>query len=387
MLTASTMEVDDPSLALEEILRQLDLKRNLLKNSVGILFCNCEFVEEGIVGKLCGALPFDTAGCTTLASAEREKCEFEQLSLSVLTSDDVSFSTAISAPITKSGVSSSVAEVYRRALGKLGGGEDAQKPALVLAYAPVIIDVGSYSISYSLLKACGNIPVFGGFSCDNTLRYEQNKVLWNGGSFSDRLALILMSGEVKPRFHVTALPESAARRKWGVITESEGHVIRKVNGVPLIDYLMSLGLSSDDFQSGKLALPFAIDAGDGTPPTVRSLRIVMPQGYGICANDVPTGAAFTVVQLDCGGVVETARNTVDKLLQEEDANGIFIHSCINRNTLLGLRECDEMKVMAALGNKAPYHLSYAGGEICPLKNETGAYVNRFHNFTLVSCVL
>jgi hypothetical protein len=37
--------------------------------------------------------------------------------------------------------------------------------------------------------------------------------------------------------------------------------------------------------------------------------------------------------------------------------------------------------------QTPYMASYAGGEICPTSQTADSITNRFHNYSLIACVL
>jgi hypothetical protein len=48
----------------------------------------------------------------------------------------------------------------------------------------------------------------------------------------------------------------------------------------------------------------------------------------------------------------------------------------------------EMKELAgSLNDSLVYQFAYSAGEICPVKNQNGQMVNRFHNFSLIACLL
>ncbi|MDR3233608.1 MAG: hypothetical protein LBT46_08110, partial [Planctomycetaceae bacterium] len=88
MFNAYTNEIDDPDVAAAEITEQLKDKK-LLKNSVGIIACYFEFIETGVVEAICKTLPFDVIGCSVMGSAVNAAGSMEQLSLTILTGDDV----------------------------------------------------------------------------------------------------------------------------------------------------------------------------------------------------------------------------------------------------------------------------------------------------------
>jgi hypothetical protein len=99
-LTAYT-SADNRETALAEILEQLDLKKNLLKNSIGIINCHSEFIGTGIVEALCKEFPFKVIGTTTLGNSVHGGFAHMQLSIAVLTSDDIIFSSAVTEPFSR----------------------------------------------------------------------------------------------------------------------------------------------------------------------------------------------------------------------------------------------------------------------------------------------
>ena len=62
---ATTREVDDVQAAVAEITAALDLEKNLLKNSLGVISCFSDFEETGVLKAICDSLPFDCIGSTT----------------------------------------------------------------------------------------------------------------------------------------------------------------------------------------------------------------------------------------------------------------------------------------------------------------------------------
>jgi hypothetical protein len=80
MFNAFTNEIDNPDIAVEEIIEQLKNKK-LLKNTVGIIACYYEYVENGTIDNLSKLLPFELIGCVVLGSAINKNGGLEQLSI------------------------------------------------------------------------------------------------------------------------------------------------------------------------------------------------------------------------------------------------------------------------------------------------------------------
>jgi hypothetical protein len=382
MLNAITGEIDDPAAAAAEILEQIGPGRNLLDNSVGLAACSYEFIEPGTLERLAEALPFDIAGITTLGNAARGRYGMDFLSLTVLTADDVRFSSAVTGKIRADNLEQEMAGAFERAGKALGS-----KPGFILAYPPMMSSLGGSAFFNGLRDLAGDTPVFGGCCCDQTLKFQESRVLYNGKDYRESLAFVLMAGNIRPRFFVTAMPDKNVQKQHAVITESEGVILKKVNNMTLLDYLGSLGLTRDGGIDAIATIPFMVDCHDGAKPAALGIYEITKEGYARCGGNVPVDATLAIGVLDYETVMETAEAAVSRILGGKDINGVLMYPCLTRNMLLGLNGTDEMKKITGLLGDLPYQLVYAAGEICPLENAEGRLVNHFHNFTFTACVL
>ncbi|MDR0855646.1 MAG: hypothetical protein LBN25_04670, partial [Christensenellaceae bacterium] len=91
VLTAITSEIDEPSVAVAEVLSQLELGKNQRKYSCGIIHCYSEAIETGVIKALSDALPFVTVGTTTTFNSSCGVHETVQITVTVLTSDTAQF--------------------------------------------------------------------------------------------------------------------------------------------------------------------------------------------------------------------------------------------------------------------------------------------------------
>jgi hypothetical protein len=378
LLNARTSEIDDPEEAVREILSQIDLEGGLLKNSVGIVACYYEFIETGVISALCERLPFDVVGCTVLGSATNEQGSLEQLSLAVLTSDDVTFSTSFSTPISKDNIIEPVTEAYRQARGRLAG-----DPSFIFVLGPIMTDVSGEVIMKQLDAISGSAPIFGTLSNDTSLSYENSRTFRNGESHQYKVALLLMHGEVNPRFFVTAISEKNIQKQAAIVTESDGYLLKRVNNMPLLEYLGTIGVQ-DNGLAAVTTLPFMVDYGDGTKPVAMSMYAITPEG-AYCGGEMPVGASIVFAEVDYNSVIETAEKTIRQALEDAEkngANGILSIPCFTRSLVLSPHSEDEMaKTIDLIGRKIPFMLIYSGGEICPVYNARHETVNRFHNLT------
>jgi hypothetical protein len=380
-LTAFTEEIDDPEAAVADSLDQIDIDSDLLAHSVGIVSCYYEFVETGVVAALAEALPFDVIGVTAMGSGVSAQCSLEQLSLVVLTSDDVNFACSLSGPIDKDNIQKQVTEAYTEGRKQLSA-----DPSLIFTLGPIMTDAqAGEDIVAALNKVSGNVPLFGTLSNDTDLSYKNAKTFFNAEIHQYRAALLLVQGNINPRFFVTAISDKNIQRQKGEITASEGCFLKEVNNMPLMDYFATLGIQKEGL-GALTSIPIIVDYGDGTKPVALSMYSVNETG-ALCGGKMPVGASVAIAEVDYSSVINTAEDTVKQALAEKDISGIIAIPCFSRILVISPRAEDEMKrTRELIGGNIPFFLSYSGGEFCPLYNEKGEYFNRFHNLTYTLAV-
>jgi hypothetical protein len=389
-LTACTGEIDDAASAVSEILGQLDIEGNLLKNSAGILTCYAEFIESGVVAELCRALPFEIVGSTTIASAVPGARGNMLLTLVVLTSDDVSFSVGLSGPLSSSGDESPLKEGYDAAVAKAG-----RPPSLMLSFAPLIMDVSCDFLVEALTRISGGVPNFGMVSVDHNRDYGESQVVFCGQAYADRYALLLVAGDISPNFYTSSISVERVFREKCQVTASKGNLIQMVDGMPVSDYLrktIGLEVGDDGMIVGINTFSFIMDYNDGTKAVVRSVFAQTPEGYAVCGGDIPEGVTMSVGSIDADGVLSSAEELISSVVEREpNPSCLLMFSCVGRYFYLGYDDMAEMEKVGRFveGTGIPYMLAYTGGEICPVytKEADGAVANRSHNVTLVICAL
>jgi hypothetical protein len=384
MLNAWTLEADDPALAVGEILEQLDLKNRLLAHSAGFITCSHDYVETGTVKAVCEALPFEVVGCTTLTNAIDRQAGTLLLCLSVLTSDDCRFATALTPPLSDN-AHAVISETYTQAAAKLGA-----QPGLVLAFFPMLGAVSGELMLESLTAAAAaGTPFFGTIACDSdTARYSNSFTIHGGASSRGGMALLLISGNVRPRFVVASTSEQNLRKQQAIITSSEGSILKEINGLTAREYFSSIGLTQGGGIEALSAVPFVVNYNDGSQPVARAIYSLNDDGSASCGGVMPEGGTLSIGRMDEDDILLTAEQSLGKLLQNKELNGIIMFPCLGRNMVLGVEYLREIeKVRGILGDFLPWHLAYSGGEVCPVYGHNGCAVNRFHNFTFIACAL
>ncbi|MDR3200064.1 MAG: FIST C-terminal domain-containing protein [Spirochaetales bacterium] len=383
-LTSWTGEIDDVDAAVAELLGKLELeKKPLLKNSLGIVSCYSEYIESGVLAALAEKLTFPLAGTTTLACAVPGMAGGTHFALTVLSSDDVEFELAASGPIF-SAEEAPLRAAYEEAAAKHKGA-----PACMISFAPLLMNASGDFFVRAFDAITGGVPNFGTLAVDHTSDYHESRTIMGGEAFPDRYVFILLYGEAHPSFFVAGISEEKAFREKGVVTAAEGNQLKTVNNMPVADYLLSLGLLKDDDGHiiGLNSYPFILDYNDGSRPVVRVMFALTPDGSAVCGGEMPLGSTLTVGKIDGGEVLGTTEKVLREALNQKKTGGMLMFSCVGRYFAQGYDSTQEMEKTAdILAGRLPWHLSYSGGELCPVSGRDGKLINRSHNDTLVVCL-
>jgi hypothetical protein len=380
-LTFFTENIDDPQEAVAEIKAQLEAGPGLLKNAVGIIACHYEFVLTGTAKAVCESLPFDVAGTISSVQATNDAKGTLLLTLLVLTSDDLRFKTGIT-PSLKGEPGKKIEETYRT----ISGGE---KPALIFAFAPFMVENSGDGYVDALSRASGGVPCFGTLAVDDTSDFRECYMLYRGEHYRDKMSLIFCYGDISPRFYLAAISENKLLDRAALITSSEGHILKEVNGRPVVEFFESLGLTkASETSYAMTSLPFMLDYGDGTPMVAKIFIGLNEQKQAICAGIMPEGSTLYMGISDKEDVVLTSGKLIKKALEETANPSVLIgYSCIARSMTLGSDIFKEVElVQGEIAGKTPVLMAYSGGEICPTKVTDTAAINRFHNNTFILCV-
>ncbi|MDR2786036.1 MAG: FIST C-terminal domain-containing protein [Treponema sp.] len=391
VMTAYTTEPTDADYAVQEILTQIE--DDLLANSIGFLFCNFEFLESSLVRKLCDRLPFNVLGCVSQGFAVKDAGETFMLVLMVLSSDDVEFVSGISESLT-SGDEGVVEALYRDLLAK---GPGSTEPAMMFAFPPMCTGLTGNAIVRTLDRVSVGVPVFGSIAVDHAAELRSPRTIYNGEYYADRLPLVLLWGNVKPRFFACSLPRGVRITQNAEITEAEGNRLISINNMPAAAFMEKIGIGNQGDVNIMYAFPIVVDSHDGSEPRLIAISKTDSGGALISEQDVPTSGTVTIGTIDEKLVIESTRYLMDKIKKASVQNGLLVFSCASRVFTLQ----DPIKEMTLFRQEfadlpRPFLYTYSGGEICPLyksekdkseKDEPGEDkpVNSFHQFTVVAC--
>ena len=381
LLTAHTFEIDEAEAAIAEIHEQLDLANKKMQHAVGVMACYPEFLDSGVAKAICDSLPFDVVGTTTMASGTSGDRGTMMFALSVITSDTVSFTAVVTDSLADDHVAP-IAAAYNKAIAA-----QPEAPSMVLAFAPVMNYLSGDVIIETLNNISGDLPMFGTLPSDHTNDYSQTFVIFNGEKYDSSMAMAFLTGPITPKFYVVSIPEEKRQKQNAIITSSEGNVLHRVNDMPLLNYLETLGLADSSSVDTAKIVPFIVDYNDGTTPVVRGIYRFTPEGSAMCGGLMPLHSTLSVGYIDHDDVVSSTKELIQTIMTESKPQMMLVISCICRGWALGMDVLAEMEIVEEESQGVPYLMSYSGGEICPVYNEKRQTFNRFHNYTCVICTL
>jgi len=381
MYTARTSEIDEVNEAIGEIKNQIDFT-SLKKNSGGIIFCHIDFIESGVVAALCEELPFNIIGMTSMVSADEHGYGLYDFTLTVLTSDEVSFEVGMTDNITPDSYAADVDKLFNDVRGKVDN-----DPAMIFTFMPYMRDVSGYEVVAAMDKACHGIPMWGSITNNIDFNYETVQTICNGKWLPAGVAMMFVNGPVNPKFIVSSIPERNISNNRAVITKSEGAILREVNDTPILEYLKNIGLIIT--KENITTTPLMVYYGDATEPVALGFYTLFDDGSVLTGGEMPEGTSFAVGSIDAEGIFESAEDGLKQIADYTDRQATLVLPCVTRYIMLAPDQESELRLIEEkLANSGhPFMMGYSGGEICPMPGADGKLHNRFHNYTFCACVL
>jgi hypothetical protein len=261
------------------------------------------------------------------------------------------------------------------------------KPSLLFTFAPVIDNIGGDDFIEALDAVSGGVPLFGSLAYTHLPDFSGIETCRNGKRHTNVFTLIAMFGEIKPEFYLTSMPDDRVIHQNAAVTQAVKNRIQSINGLVPLEYLESIGLAESGSIAGISAIPFVLTLDDGSR-IVRSAYKTTEEGHILAYGAVPQGARIGFSGGDAGFILQSTRETIARAVAASKAENALLFSCAGRRWTLGIRTEAEMQELAkCLDNSFAYQFAYSGGEICPVKNQEGQLVNRFHNFSMIACML
>ncbi|MDR3355702.1 MAG: FIST C-terminal domain-containing protein [Spirochaetaceae bacterium] len=381
--TACTEEIDDVDAAVSGLFEQLKPDENLLKNSAALVHCHYEFIGSGVVEELTRRLGFPVVGTTTMALGLSGFLGEMGLSLTVLTSNDVRFSSGISDPVDSCEISKPVTDLYR----KVSEGFD-EKPSLVFTFPPLLKGEGQGGDVFvaELDKACGgDVPLFGTLPVTNEIDERMSLVLYGGKTYESSMALLACYGDLKPEFYTVAITEKALQAKRAKITGEKLNGIESINNMPAEKYLETLGLSV----SSLACMPIVIYQEDGSKIFRVGIKII-DNGSLMITGTVPGNAEVSFSLINDKDIVASTEKLLEDIIKNKstEGRGLLIYACASRFWLLGSQwETEPGKAVSIIKDTVPWHFVYSGGEVFPSILANGKVANNLQNYSVIVCML
>ena len=381
MRTARTSEIDEIEDAVNEIVEQLDLS-TLKKHSGGLMYCHRDYVESGVVEAICEVLPFDVIGMTTMAAADEHGYGNYDLTLTVLTSDDISFVGGMTDSINKDNYKDEFQELYTTLRAKSGG-----DPSLIITFMPHMKDVSGCELVAAMDSVCGGLPMWGSLTNSDNFNFETVQTIGNGKNLATSAAMLLIRGEINPKFFIHSIPERNIANARVIVTKSIGAKLYMVNGQPIMEYLSKIGLVIT--KENITGVPMMVYYSDTDKPVALGLYSIFEDGSILTGGEIPEGTSISVGSIDMPGIFETAEAGLSNILNCDDRSVTLLLPCITRYIMLAPDQDAELRLidekLAKTGK--PFSMGYSGGEISPLLSPEGKYYNQFHNYTFCACVI
>lgn len=376
--TLTTGEIDMAEEAVSDILAQLG-HCQLGKNTVGIVVCHHDFVTGGVYQAVASAMPFPLVGFTSYLQTSEKGSGPYFLDITVLTGDDVCFSTASLDPADES--ERAVAHAYGRASAALDAA-----PAVVFTFISQQMPMENSDYVRLLGDASGGVPSFGGVSINSGAKGDPTYVLLGDRLITEGAIMLLVGGNVRADFGYANFPISNISPVNAIVTRADGEWVREINGTPMLEYLKKGNYLADgDLQLALAMLPILFQPKGASRPIGRNVRGVNEQGHIQFFGGVPEGSALRIGRNMIEDIVPIARGLASDMRDRNpDAKAFLVFSCVARYVALTGAPMSEMAdITEALPKDTPLAACYVYGEVCPTSDGD----NRFHNGSIIACAL
>jgi len=392
LYTSFTKEIDSPKDAIKEILEQLNPEKNMLKNTIGIIHFYHDFAKAGIWEQFLDVLPFELAGCASSYTGASGQHGDVAVSVTMLTSDDSYFVVRTIDDLdtkTIDQVNKEVTHLY----GELCAEE---KPKMIMPFLPPIPHCSITNLYFTMNGFDKDVFLFGMQAFNITGSYDTNFVFANSKMSVSMCAFVAFYGNIKPDFHIgSSFLDENSLWEEAVITESDGSLLKSINGISAVEYFKRKGIiSSKNKGAGIMTIPALITYQNGTKTGCAFLGIVKDTEYVFAARTLQDGAKITFTDME-GEKILTSAEAVMEEINTMKRNDLFICISAARAWSLGsnffaelqkIYECAQ-KYEKENGEPLRYSAVYTGSELCPIRDKLGNYKNMPHNYTFTICSL
>jgi hypothetical protein len=394
MYCASTKEIDDPELAVEEILGQLNLPENQLTNAIGLVAMFGEFYDTGVYSAVAEALPFPCIGYSSSFQGSNGEAGDILLSVVMMTSDENTFSIF---KMTHMDTFHDKDATYQACKEMADSAFAVGRPSLLMPYWAMNEFVSNDDMLALMDEAFEQIPMFGsvmftsesgqfvGFTCVN-----------NEEKLDSGMVMVAVYGDLSPNFMVVSgINESVKLTRPAEVTKAISNTLYMINNITTLEYLRKVGAMDDSFNSESMwVLPALVENKETGTSKVRAFLGFSPDDPEAlyATGNIDQGSMVTFSQLDAAATNESALTAFQNVV-DAGADCFLGLSCVarswanNADYLLEFENLSKLyeTVKEETGKTLNYQIINSGGEICPIPDKNGKLVNALHNYSLAIC--
>lgn len=385
---AVTQEIDDMLAAAADLAEQVKSKISLRKNSIGILLAEGESEPNDLLPALQENLGIDIVGCTVTAQISSQGYHRLSNTLLVLSADDCEFAHAVTSALDEN-YAQQITTAFMEAKEKLAGPVEA-----VFVFAsgnPCFTPDDTLSVLSAL--AMGK-PVFGG-SAGDYFRFEDERVFANGQEYRQSMVLLLISGNIRPKFIIRNIPRSSLASS--VVTRAHGGVVETIDNMTVMEYMQKHDVDLDNdlnLYYAPLSVEYTDRNDDGQPVCRPFYTLDRETGAATSHGKIPQGSKVSLRIIQKEDITKTTKEAVDYIVQElknpppgYHYSTIFGATCAVRHMVLGLDHIFEGELAK---QHFPPDITFAGfyayGELCPTSVNNGVAQNKAHNLSIGLCL-
>ena len=394
--TAISYELDNIAVAAKDLSAQIKDKITFGKNTLAILHGQPDMEIGELSAAVSGELGCRVIGGTTAAGALLTNEGYHELAVSllVLSDDDCVFAAAISGSMAEN-PEEEIEKTYREAYENLKQQDAAAEPKMVICIASLVQSIAADNILEKVSELCDSLPIFGYMAGDD-FEFCKQQVYLDGESGGDRMAILLVAGNVKPIFQTANLAGKKALEKR-LVTKAHDNIICEIDNMPAYEYIKEFPFI-DDQTTVLFNYQFFVEMpsesnNDGIPVSRALNTYDKASGEVTCFANVPEGSHIGLLYCTGDDVAVTSEAGIKEFLEKIDAKDddyeystVLIATCSLRNMFLADMKATEGDLVKEL---FPENLTvsgmYAFGEIAPTSVNKDKAVNRFHNATFTVC--
>jgi hypothetical protein len=344
-----------------------------------LLFAGIDHDFATVLRRINEAWPgIELIGCTTDGElSSKQGFAEDSLAMVVLTGEDFHVASGVARSVGGD-PSNVIRESIVTAKNRLGSA------ASFCIATPVSLTVSETAVLGALRDALGNsVPVFGGTAGDQW-RFKGSWQFYGSEVLQDSVPFLLFGGGIAFSFGVETGWYPMGRE--GRVTNTEGNILRAINGKPATDFYRELLGNVDITHLGEY--PLAVFEGKETSYYLRaSSHTDEASGVLHFVGDIPEGSRVRISSTTRDQIIEATNNALRRAVAEFPGKKpalVLCFSCAGRKQVLGSRTSEESQVVRNLLGAVPAVGFYGYGEIAPIEKNG---ISQFHNETFVALIL